>query len=54
MIGRTSLVIAHRLSTILSADQMLTIDRGLVVQRGAQEALLAQGRLYPESRRPAA
>jgi len=46
MVGRTSLVIAHRLSTILSADQILVIDQGRVVQRGTHETLLAQGGLY--------
>ncbi|MBN1260787.1 MAG: ABC transporter ATP-binding protein [Anaerolineae bacterium] len=46
MVGRTSLVIAHRLSTILSADQILVIDRGRLVQRGVHAALLAQGGLY--------
>ena len=46
MVGRTSLVIAHRLSTILSADQILVIDQGRLVQRGNHEALLAQGGLY--------
>jgi ATP-binding cassette subfamily B protein len=46
MEGRTSLVIAHRLSTILSADQILVIDQGRLVQRGTHEALLAQGGLY--------
>jgi ATP-binding cassette subfamily B protein len=46
MVGRTSLVIAHRLSTILSADQILVIDQGRLVQRGTHEALLAQGGLY--------
>ena len=46
MVGRTSLVIAHRLSTILSADQILVIDQGRVVQRGTHEVLLAQGGLY--------
>jgi ATP-binding cassette subfamily B protein len=46
MAGRTSLVIAHRLSTILSADQILVIDQGRLVQQGTHEALLAQGGLY--------
>jgi ATP-binding cassette subfamily B protein len=46
MVGRTSLVIAHRLSTILSADQILVIDQGRLVQRGTHEALLEQGGLY--------
>ena len=46
MRGRTSLVIAHRLSTILSADQILVIDQGRLIQQGTHEALLAQGGLY--------
>jgi ATP-binding cassette subfamily B protein len=46
MVGRTSLVIAHRLSTILSADQILVIDEGRLVERGRHEALLAEGGLY--------
>ncbi len=48
MIGRTSLVIAHRLSTILSADQILVMDQGRVVQRGTHEALLVQGGPYQD------
>jgi ATP-binding cassette subfamily B protein len=46
MVGRTSLVIAHRLSTILSADQILVIDQGQLVQQGTHDALLNQGGLY--------
>jgi ATP-binding cassette, subfamily B, bacterial len=46
MQGRTSLVIAHRLSTILSADIILVLDGGQIVQRGTHEALLAEGGLY--------
>jgi ATP-binding cassette subfamily B protein len=46
MEGRTSLVIAHRLSTILSADQILVIDQGQLVQRGTHETLLSKGGLY--------
>ena len=46
--GRTSLVIAHRLSTIRSADLVLVIDDGRVVQSGTHTSLLAAGGLYAE------
>lgn len=46
MRGRTSLVIAHRLSTVRSADQILVLDRGRLVESGTHESLLAVGGLY--------
>jgi ATP-binding cassette subfamily B protein len=46
MSQRTSLVIAHRLSTIRSADQILVIDGGRVVQRGTHPELLKSEGLY--------
>jgi ATP-binding cassette, subfamily B, bacterial len=46
--GRTSLVIAHRLSTILRADQILVLDAGRIVQRGAHAELLRAGGLYAD------
>ncbi|MFW6115827.1 MAG: ABC transporter ATP-binding protein [Chloroflexota bacterium] len=48
MEGRTSLVIAHRLSTILSADLILVMDAGRLVEQGTHEELLERGGLYAE------
>lgn len=46
MKGRTSFVIAHRLSTISTADQVLVMEEGRVVERGTQEELLKGGGVY--------
>ena len=46
--GRTSLVIAHRLSTVLTADQILVIDDGRIVERGRHADLLHAAGLYAE------
>ena len=44
--GRTTIVIAHRLSTVINADEILVLDKGLVVERGNHETLLAQNGAY--------
>ena len=46
MQGRTTFVIAQRLLTLKSADQILVLDHGRIVQRGRHAELLAQGGLY--------
>jgi len=46
--GRTSLVIAHRLSTVMEADQILVLDKGVLVERGTHEDLVAKKGLYAE------
>ncbi|HEU5016009.1 MAG TPA: ABC transporter ATP-binding protein [Roseiflexaceae bacterium] len=46
--GRTSVVIAHRLSTIRTADLILVIDSGRIVERGTHAVLLAKNGKYAE------
>jgi len=44
--GRTTFVIAHRLSTIQSADRILVLDGGRIVESGTHTELLHEGGLY--------
>ncbi len=46
MQGRTTLVIAHRLSTVESADQIIVIDEGRIVESGTHGELLSAGGIY--------
>lgn len=41
LVGRTSFVVAHRLSTIRSADQVLVLDDGRIIERGTHDQLLS-------------
>lgn len=51
MQGRTTIVIAHRLSTIESADVIVVLDEGRIVETGSHSSLLEQGGLYAELHR---
>jgi subfamily B ATP-binding cassette protein MsbA len=44
--GRTTLVIAHRLTTIQSADRIVVMERGEIVEEGSHQEMLARGGLY--------
>ena len=46
--GRTSIVIAHRLSTVMQADQIIVLEKGVIVERGTHEELIQGAGLYSE------
>jgi ATP-binding cassette subfamily B protein len=46
MAGRTTFVVAHRLSTIRNADQVLVLNDGQIIERGAHTELLEQQGFY--------
>jgi len=51
MEGRTSILISHRVSTVRSADLILVLDQGRVVERGRHDELVERGGLYAELHR---
>ena len=48
MRGRTSFIVAHRLSTVMSADVILVMRDGQIVESGSHSELLAKGSFYAE------
>ena len=46
MEGRTSLVVAHRLSTVRTADSILVLKDGGIIERGSHDELIAHGGFY--------
>ena len=44
--GRTSFIVAHRLSTIQTADVILVMNQGDVIEQGTHEELMALGGIY--------
>jgi ABC-type multidrug transport system fused ATPase/permease subunit len=48
MRGRTSIIIAHRLSTVRTADRIIVLQRGQIIEEGTHRQLLASGGHYAE------
>jgi ABC-type multidrug transport system fused ATPase/permease subunit len=46
--GRTSVVVAHRLSTVRTADRIIVLRHGQIIEEGTHESLLARGGHYAE------
>jgi len=46
MKDRTTIVIAHRLATVRSADRIIVMDEGRIVEQGDHDSLIARNGLY--------
>jgi ATP-binding cassette subfamily B protein len=46
--GRTVVVVAHRLSTVKNADNIIVLDKGMVIEQGTHKELVANGNVYYE------
>ena len=44
--GRTTILIAHRLATVRSADRILVLHKGALIEQGSHEELMAANGLY--------
>lgn len=51
LVGRTSFVIAHRLGTVRHADQILVLEEGSIVERGAHQELMSLNQRYAQLHR---
>ncbi|MFD3156887.1 ABC transporter ATP-binding protein [Haloimpatiens sp. FM7330] len=46
--NKTSITIAHKLSTIVEADEILVLDKGVIVEKGTHKSLMQNGKYYRE------
>jgi ATP-binding cassette subfamily B protein len=48
MRSRTTIIVSHRISTVRTADQILVLDDGAIVERGTHDQLVSRNGLYAE------